>query len=191
MSLNEMKYTYIDSPVGRLMLAGDSDGLAEIRFMEGRRPAPPDESWIVDDRPFREATAQFRAYFDGKLREFDLTLVPRGTEFQLEVWRALRQIPYGTTISYAELACRISKPKAVRAVGAANGRNPLAIVVPCHRVIGSDGSLTGYGGGMRNKQYLLALEGTGTGNFEFRNSNGEMLDSRIAVAVTGRLAAKK
>ena len=121
MSNHTMSYTFLDSPVGRLILAGNSEGLAEIRFMEGRHPMPPDESWLVDERPFREAAAQFRAYFDGKLREFNLTLVPRGTEFQLQVWRALRQIPYGTTISYAELARRIGKPKAVRAVGAANG----------------------------------------------------------------------
>ena len=162
MSNHIMSYTYLESPVGRLMLAGNSEGLAEIRFMEGRRPTSPDESWLVDERPFREAAAQFRAYFDGKLREFNLHLVPRGTQFQLQVWSALREIPYGTTISYAELARRIGKPKAVRAVGAANGKNPLAIVVPCHRVIGSDGSLTGYGGGMRNKKFLLALEGSGT-----------------------------
>ena len=154
------KYTYVKSPVGILMLAGDSDGLSDIRFMEGRHPAtPPEESWIEDDKAFGEAASQLRAYFDGKLREFDLPLVPRGTPFQLQVWNALRKIPYGKTISY-ELARRIDKPKAVRAVGAANGRNPLAIVVPCHRVIGSDGSLTGYGGGMQNKQLLLALEGS-------------------------------
>ena len=142
------------------MLAGNSEGLSDIRFMEGRHPTPPEDSWVLDGRAFREPAAQLRAYFDGKLREFDLPLVPKGTEFQLEVWSALLQIPYGTTISYAELARRIAKPKAMRAVGAANGRNPLAIVVPCHRVIGSNGSLTGYGGGMRNKEYLLALEGS-------------------------------
>ena len=181
MSDNPMRYTFIDSPVGRLMLAGDSEGLSDIRFMEGRHPTLPDPSWVVDDRPFREAAAQFQAYFDGKLREFSLQLVPKGTQFQLQVWNALREIPYGTTCSYAELAQAIGKPKAVRAVGAANGRNPLAIVVPCHRVIGSNGSLTGYGGGMRNKEYLLALEGSGTGKFEFRNSNFEISDSHRAV----------
>lgn len=162
MTDNPMRYTYIESPVGRLMLAGDSEGLLSISFMEGRHPTPPEESWLVDDRPFGDAAEQLQAYFDGNLREFNLRLVPRGTQFQLQVWSALREIPYGTTISYAELARRIGKPKAVRAVGAANGKNPLAIVVPCHRVIGSNGSLTGYGGGMRNKEYLLALEGSGT-----------------------------
>lgn len=162
MSDHATRYRYIESPVGRLMLAGDSEGLSDLRFMEGRHPSPPEESWLVDDRAFAEAVAQLRAYFGGKLREFNLPLVPRGTEFQLRVWSALREIPYGKTISYAELARRIGKPKAVRAVGAANGRNPLAIVIPCHRVIGSNGSLTGYGGGMRNKEYLLALEGSGT-----------------------------
>jgi methylated-DNA-[protein]-cysteine S-methyltransferase len=164
------------------MLAGDSAGLSDIRFMEGRRPTLPDPSWVVDDRPFREAAAQFRAYFEGKLREFDLPLVPRGTEFQLQVWNALREIPYGKTCSYAELAQTIGKPKAVRAVGAANGRNPLAIVVPCHRVIGSDGSLTGYGGGMRNKEYLLALEGIETK--EIRNAKFEMRNSQLEIRYT-------
>ncbi len=162
MSDHAMRYTYLESPVGRLLLAGNSEGLSEIRFMEGRHATLPEESWLVDDKAFREAASQLRAYFAGKLCEFNLPLIPRGTQFQLQVWSALREIPYGKTISYAELARRIGKPKAVRAVGAANGKNPLAIVIPCHRVIGSDGSLTGYGGGMRNKEYLLALEGSGT-----------------------------
>ena len=174
------KYTYIKSPVGILMLAGNAEGLADVRFMEGRHPAtPPEESWIEDNKPFREAAAQLRAYFDGKLREFNLPLVPKGTQFQLQVWSALREIPYGKTISYAELARRIDKPKAVRAVGAANGRNPLAIIVPCHRVIGSDGSLTGYGGGMRNKELLLALEGNGTKRLELGISSTESSSSRL------------
>src|SRR5258705_8966934 len=107
MSDHATKYTYMESPVGRLMLAGDSNGLADIRFMEGRHPMPPEESWLLDDRAFREAVAQLRAYFDGKLREFNLPLTPRGTDFQLQVWSALRRIPYGKTISYAELARRI------------------------------------------------------------------------------------
>ena len=182
MSDHATRYTYIESPVGILMLAGNSEGLADIRFMEGRRPAtPPEESWIQDDKAFREAAAQLRAYFDGKLREFNLPLAPRGTQFQLQVWNALREIPYGKTISYAELARRIAKPKAVRAVGAANGRNPIAIVVPCHRVIGSDGSLTGYGGGMRNKELLLALEGSRTP--ELRHSNVGMRTSKCEVRI--------
>ena len=126
MSNTEMRYAYIESPVGRLMLAGNSEGLSDIRFMEGRHPTPPEDSWVLDGRAFREPAAQLRAYFDGKLREFDLPLVPKGTEFQLEVWSALLQIPYGTTISYAELARRIAKPKAMRAVGAANGKSGIS-----------------------------------------------------------------
>ena len=154
-------YTYMESPVGRLMLTGNAEGLLEIRFMHERANGL-EAKWRLDAAPFREAIAQLRDYFDGNRRVFDLPLLPRGTPFQLQVWQALREIPYGQTISYAELARRIGKPKAVRAVGAANGKNPLSIVIPCHRVIGSDGSLTGYGGGMKNKEYLLALEGSGT-----------------------------
>ncbi|HLG14102.1 MAG TPA: methylated-DNA--[protein]-cysteine S-methyltransferase [Blastocatellia bacterium] len=151
-------YTYLGSPVGKLLLAGHSAGLCEIRFMDVPGAEPHEAAWREDDAPFADVVAQLRDYFDGKLREFDVQLAPKGTPFQLEVWKALREIPYGDTISYAELARRIGKPTAVRAVGAANGKNPLSIVVPCHRVIGSDGSLTGYGGGLRNKEYLLALE---------------------------------
>ncbi|HWC77157.1 MAG TPA: methylated-DNA--[protein]-cysteine S-methyltransferase, partial [Blastocatellia bacterium] len=123
---------------------------------------PPDAGWKEEKAPLREVSAQLKSYFNGKLREFDLPLLPRGTPFQLEVWKALRGIPFGETISYAELARRIGKPSAMRAVGAANGQNPISIVIPCHRVIGSDGSLTGYGGGMERKAYLLALEGSST-----------------------------
>jgi methylated-DNA-[protein]-cysteine S-methyltransferase len=158
----EISFTYIDSPVGRMMLVGNSQGLLEISFMAGRAPRAPDPRWHLDDSLFGDAIAQLRDYFNGNLREFDLRLHPVGTPFQLLVWQALREIPFGETISYAELARRIGKPRAVRAVGAANGKNPLSIVIPCHRVIGSDGSLTGYGGGMENKKYLLALEGSQT-----------------------------
>lgn len=161
MKSEEVYYTYMESPVGRLMLIGSGEGLLEIRFMRERGDEVHAE-WRRDDAPFRDAIKQLQGYFDGKRRDFDLVLLPRGTPFQLKVWEALRGIPYGETISYAELARRIGKPKAVRAVGAANGQNPLSIVVPCHRVIGSDGSLTGYGGGIENKEYLLALEGSRT-----------------------------
>jgi methylated-DNA-[protein]-cysteine S-methyltransferase len=154
-------YTYMESPVGRLLLTANSDGLLEIRFMR-ERASKLESGWRRDDAPFRKAIRQLEDYFNRKRREFDLVLLPKGTSFQLLVWEELRQIPYGETISYAELARRIGKPKAVRAVGAANGQNPLSIVIPCHRVIGSDGSLTGYGGGMKNKEYLLALEGSRT-----------------------------
>lgn len=150
----------IDSPVGRLLLAGDGDGLIQVGFQSGPRPLRPADGWIVDGTPFRAAVTQLEEYFAGKRRRFELPLAPRGTEFQRQVWRALTEIPYGKTISYGELARRIDKPSASRAVGLANGANPLPIIVPCHRVIGADGSLTGFGGGLPIKRRLLALEGT-------------------------------
>ena len=143
----------IDSPVGPLVLAGTSDALHIIRF-HGRQ----DESWIVDRTPFRPAIEQLRAYFAGLLTQFDLPLAPAGTPFQLSVWDALRRIPYGETTTYSALAREIGKPTAVRAVGAANGANPLPIVIPCHRVIGARGKLTGFGGGLPAKEKLLKLE---------------------------------
>jgi len=152
----------IDSPVGRLLLAGDGDSLIQVGFQSGPRPLRPADSWIVDGAPFRAVVAQLHEYFAGKRRRFDLPLAPRGTDFQRRVWRALTEIPYGNTISYGELARRIGKPSASRAVGLANGANPLPIIVPCHRVIGADGSLTGFGGGLPIKRRLLALEGTTT-----------------------------
>lgn len=154
-----MKYTTITSPVGGLLLTGDERALQEIRFLAPRTPPPVKSSWREDPLPFREAIRQLEAYFAGKLQDFTLSLAPQGTEFQLRVWHALAEIPFGTTISYGELARRVGRPRAFRAVGAANGRNPLPIVLPCHRVIGSDGSLTGYGGGLHIKRALLELEG--------------------------------
>jgi len=160
-----MVYTHFESPVGPLLLSADEQGLRAIRFAVRGRPASPDPGWVEDPRPFRKASGQLDRYFAGELREFDLTLAPEGTPFQLEVWRALRRIPYGRTISYGELARRVGRPDASRAVGAANGRNPLPIVVPCHRVIGADGSLTGFGGGLPIKRALLELEGARTARF--------------------------
>jgi len=151
-------YTRMDSPVGPLLLAGDTDGLRLVMFEKGKKTAAPKPEWKRDTKLFAEAIRQLRAYFDGKLKEFDLPLALEGTEFQLLVWNSLRTIPYGETISYAELARRIGNPKAVRAVGLANGSNPIPIIIPCHRVIGSDGSLTGFGGGLPVKKKLLALE---------------------------------
>jgi methylated-DNA-[protein]-cysteine S-methyltransferase len=158
MSMNTTRYCWYDSPFGRLLIAGDDAGLRSIFFdREGRRCTPgPD--WTRDDASHADAVRQLGAYFEGRLTRFDLALAPRGTEFQLRVWRALTEIPYGRTASYAQIAARIGRPAAVRAVGAANGANPLPIVVPCHRVIGADGSLTGYGGGLDLKASLLALE---------------------------------
>jgi len=149
----------IDSPVGRLLLAGDRRSLIHVCFQSGPRPFRPQAGWIAEAAPFRTAVAQLEEYFAGERRTFDLALAPRGTEFQQRVWQALREIPYGNTISYGELARRIGKPSAPRAVGLANGANPLPIIVPCHRVIGTDGSLTGFGGGLPIKRRLLALEG--------------------------------
>jgi len=153
-----MYYCYMESPVGELMLAGDTDGLKWIRFPKSKRNLGPHPEWKENREPLLEVMEQLSAYFEGELKEFHLKLAPEGTPFQMRVWRGLQEIPYAQTISYGELARRIGNPKASRAVGGANGRNPLAIVVPCHRVIGSDGSLTGFGGGLETKKMLLALE---------------------------------
>jgi methylated-DNA-[protein]-cysteine S-methyltransferase len=153
-----VSYTTIESPVGPLLLAGDERGLRRVSFENGKRSTPPRADWKLDKEPFAEVIRQLQAYFRGELREFDLPLAMEGTEFQLRAWNALRAIPYGETVSYARLAERIGNPKAVRAVGSANGSNPIPIIVPCHRVIGSDGSLTGFGGGLPTKKMLLELE---------------------------------
>jgi methylated-DNA-[protein]-cysteine S-methyltransferase len=154
-----MKYTYLDSPLGDLLLAGDDDALRVVSFPRGKGRRRPEPGWSEDARPFRAAARQLDEYIAGRRERFELPLAPAGTEFQLAVWQALRRIPYGRTWSYAELAKRIGRPRATRAVGAANGANPLPIVVPCHRVIGADGSLTGFGGGLPAKKLLLELEG--------------------------------
>jgi len=154
----EISYTQIESPVGPLLLAGDDSGLREINFVNGRHPAAPDPLWKQDHRAFAEVIGQLEAYFAGKLEDFDLPLAPEGTPFQQTVWKNLCDIPFGETISYGELARRIGNPNASRAVGLANGTNPIPIIIPCHRVIGSNGKLTGYGGGLPIKEKLLALE---------------------------------
>jgi len=151
-------FTQIESPLGPLLLVADEAGLREIRFVNGRHPTQPESSWQEDRAPLSETIRQLQAYFAGELESFDLQLAPEGTPFQLEVWLRLCDIPYGETISYGELAGRIGNPKASRAVGLANGSNPIPIVIPCHRVIGSNGKLTGYGGGLPLKEKLLALE---------------------------------
>jgi methylated-DNA-[protein]-cysteine S-methyltransferase len=151
-------FTEFSSPIGTLELRGTETALTGV-FMDGHRhEAPRAEGAVRDAEPLREARQQLEEYFAGERRAFSLTLEPAGTEFQQRVWQALRAIPYGGTISYGELASRIGSPRAVRAVGLANGRNPISIIVPCHRVIGADGSLTGYGGGLERKRFLLALE---------------------------------
>ena len=153
-----VRYTWHASPIGALLLAGEDDALALLGFPSGSMARAPEPGWRRDDTSFAEARRQLAAYFGGELRDFDLPLAPRGTAFQLQVWQALRAIPYGSTCSYAALAAAIGKPTAMRAVGNANGRNPLPVIVPCHRVIGRDGSLTGFGGGLPAKSFLLALE---------------------------------
>lgn len=151
-------FAYTDSPVGRLLLSGDEEGLRLINFQTGRHRESPDSTWRLDPPRFADVIGQLEAYFAGELRSFNLRLAPEGTAFQIKVWKALRTIPYGETISYGELARRVGNVRASRAVGAANGRNPLPIVIPCHRVIGADGTMTGYGGGVPIKEALLALE---------------------------------
>lgn len=150
-----MRYTILDTPIGNLVLAGDEAGLRHILFAADA--VPP--GWVFDRASHAAARRQLGEYFAGARRAFELPLAPAGTPFQQRVWRALMEIPYGRTESYGALAQRLGQPGAARAVGLANNRNPLPIVIPCHRVIGADGSLTGYGGGLPVKQHLLALEG--------------------------------
>ncbi len=157
-----MYYCYLDTPIGELLLAGDADGLSMIGFPKGSMRRQPQREWIFNEKPLAEACRQLREYFAGERREFDLPLKLEGTEFQVSVLEALCGIPYGETVSYGEIAKRIGRPRAVRAVGAANGRNPIPIVVPCHRVIGSTGDLTGFGGGLDTKEALLRLEAENT-----------------------------
>jgi methylated-DNA-[protein]-cysteine S-methyltransferase len=148
------------SPVGPLLLAAGDDGLRLIEFDAPRHAHPRGADWREGDHPLLDAAeAQLREYFAGARRAFELPLAPQGTPFQVQVWRTLARIGYGETWSYARLAQAVGRPSATRAVGAANGRNPLSIVLPCHRVIGSDGSLTGFGGGLPVKRFLLELEG--------------------------------
>ncbi|BAV99073.1 methylated-DNA--[protein]-cysteine S-methyltransferase [Lysobacter enzymogenes] len=156
----EVRYQQIDSPVGRLLLVSGGDGLRLIEFEEPWHPAAMDEQWREGDDEVLAATRrQLGEYFAGRRRDFELPLAPHGTAFQLQCWRTLALIPYGETWSYGQMARHLGQPTATRAVGAANGRNPLPIVLPCHRVIGSDGSLTGFGGGLPVKKRLLMLEG--------------------------------
>lgn len=153
-----MYYCYLDTPIGELLLAGDTDALSMVGFPEGAMRREPEPDWIYKEKPFAEAIRQLNEYFAGDRQDFDLPLRLDGTEFQLLVLQELRRIPYGETTSYGDIAERIGRPKAVRAVGAANGRNPIPIIVPCHRVIGASGDLTGFGGGLNTKEALLRLE---------------------------------
>jgi methylated-DNA-[protein]-cysteine S-methyltransferase len=156
--MDRVLYCWFESPVGPLLLAGSNSALKLVSFSAGRHAKEVDPQWQEDPGAFEEVVGQLKAYFAGQRTSFELPLVLVGTDFQKEVWMALREIPYGETISYKELAESIGRPKAVRAVGAANGANPIPIIIPCHRVIGNDGSLTGFGGGLPLKKKLLELE---------------------------------
>jgi methylated-DNA-[protein]-cysteine S-methyltransferase len=151
-------YTTIASPIGELLLVGDGDALRGLYMQEGRKPGKVAPGWKREPDAFADVVGQLNEYFAGRRTSFDLTLEPIGTPFQLAVWQALQEIPYGGTATYAELARRIGRPSAPRAVGAANGANPLSVIVPCHRLIGTNGSLTGYAGGVERKRLLLDLE---------------------------------
>ena len=153
-----MLYTTIDSPIGELLLAGDGQALHHLSMQHGRRPLKLDPSWQRDDAAFTDVVEQLTDYFAGARRTFDVPLNLAGNPFERRVWDELLGIPYGETASYGLIAKRLGQPDAARAVGLANGRNPVAVIVPCHRVIGADGSLTGYGGGLERKRLLLDLE---------------------------------
>jgi methylated-DNA-[protein]-cysteine S-methyltransferase len=158
-----MYYCYFDTPIGELLLAGDAGALSMIGFPKGAMRRDPETDWIYNEEPFADARTQLAEYFSGERKDFDLPLSLAGTEFQVSVLKALQEIPYGETTSYGAIAKKIGRPKAMRAVGAANGRNPIPIIVPCHRVIGSSGDLTGFGGGLDTKEALLRLEAENSG----------------------------
>ena len=153
-----MYYWYLDTPIGELLLAGEDDALCLVGFPEGSMRREPEPDWIYSEKPFGAAREQLTDYFAGNLQSFDLKLRPVATEFQRKVLDELQKIPYGTTTSYGDIAKKIGNPKAMRAVGAANGRNPIPIIIPCHRVIGSSGDLVGFGGGLPTKEALLRHE---------------------------------
>ncbi|MDQ3699780.1 MAG: methylated-DNA--[protein]-cysteine S-methyltransferase [Chloroflexota bacterium] len=169
MSRPETRYTTVPSPIGDLLLVGDGFHLTGL-YLPQHKGGPAieedwtrDEDWTSEDETFALAVSQLRAYFAGELKTFALPLAPRGTPFQRSVWQALAEIPYGSTATYGQLAARIGNPTAARAVGLATGRNPLSIVIPCHRAVGTGGALTGYAGGVERKRQLLALEGVPAG----------------------------
>ncbi len=157
--MNDTYYTHVDTPVGPFLVAGTCEGLVCTSFSRGRQVRTPQTGWVEDATPLRQAVEQVEAYLAGDRTLFDLPLAVAGTPFQRSVWALLQTIPLGETWTYGDLARALGKPTAFRAVGAANGANNLPLVVPCHRVIGSDGSLTGFGGGIETKRWLLAFEG--------------------------------
>lgn len=155
-----VRYAVAPSPLGDLVLTGDGDALTSLYFVDGgrgdHRPRP---EWVLDEAPFRQVKAELAAYFAGDSQVFTVPVSPYGTAFQQRVWERLRTIPFGVTTTYGALAKALGDANAMRAVGLANGRNPISIIIPCHRVIGVDGTLTGYGGGLHRKRWLLAHEG--------------------------------
>ncbi len=153
-----MFYTTIESPIGELLLLGDHQALHGLYMQDGRKPVTVVEGWQRSAPPFAAVIEQLSEYFGGRRTTFDVPLLMQGGGFERRVWRALQDIPYGETVSYGDIARRIGQPSAARAVGLANGRNPISIVVPCHRVVGANGTLTGYGGGLERKRILLELE---------------------------------
>ena len=151
-------YTTFASPLGMLLAVGDGRALKRLDMQDAPRATRISPRWRRDDDAFADVRAQLEEYFAGDRRQFALTLDPQGSAFELRVWRALLEIPYGETASYGQIAARVGAPDAARAVGVANARNPIAVIVPCHRVIGANGTLTGYGGGLERKRLLLDLE---------------------------------
>jgi methylated-DNA-[protein]-cysteine S-methyltransferase len=160
-----MRYTHVDSPLGPLLLTRDEIGITGCYLPTGKHERRVEDTWTRDDAAFEDARSQLAEYFAGTRHTFELPLHPAGTPFQQRVWGALRDIPYGETASYGQTAVAVGAPSAARAVGLANGQNPISIVVPCHRVVGADGSLTGYGGGLPAKQWLLSHEASHAGLF--------------------------
>ncbi len=158
MQSSQVYWSYMDSPIGNLLLAGDARALHYLGFPEGSMAREPEPGWLRRNSVFEPAKRQLDAYFQGRLTAFDLPLAPRGSDFQQAVWQAMLAIPYGETRSYSELAAAVGSPSASRAVGSAAGRNPIPVIIPCHRIIGSDGAMVGFGGGIKTKKYLLALE---------------------------------
>jgi methylated-DNA-[protein]-cysteine S-methyltransferase len=156
-----MWFDQFKTPIGQLKIAADDEGLRYVMFEKNKYEAPDENTWRRDAKLLANAREQLQAYFSGDLKTFDIALSPQGTDFQKQVWQTLAKIPFGKTWSYADVAKKVDSPKAVRAIGAANGRNPIPIILPCHRVIGSNGTLTGYAGGLPIKQWLLEHEGIG------------------------------
>lgn len=158
MATQQIYYSYMESPLGNLLLAGHTGVLLCLGFPDRSVARQPESGWLRRNALFAPVKQQIDEYLEGKRTQFDLSIEPQGSDFQRAVWQAMLDIPYGETRSYGELAKVIGRPSASRAVGAAAGRNPIPLIVPCHRVIGSDGGLVGFGGGIPTKKYLLALE---------------------------------